>query len=365
MPPSATERRRRRRDKAVPVEWNHPGLRHRGLPLMRSHRGLWTRRVANGRPDAAARRDRRRGQDHQVVQVGRRRREAGRQPVRDRDRQGVDGGAVDHGRHAHRDQGAGRRDRAGRRRGRGDRGRGRRGRERRQRRRSRLQASAAPRRRRRPRRCAGRCREAARRIAAVRPARSVLRGSHAVAQFRPGENRGRHVRHAAGAPACRRERHRSVARQRLRPAWPHRCGRCRIRASRRAAAAPRRRRQPAWRRAGQGALSGRRVRGGAARRHARDHRAAAGRGQADHPAFLSHRRRDDGRAAQNPRGGQRRRAERMPRLRTSSRSTTSSSRRWRWRCSACRPPTRCGPATASCASSIPMSASRSRSTAAC
>ena len=75
--------------------------------------------------DAAARRDRRRGQDHEMVQGGRRCREAGRQPVRDRDRQGVDGGAVDHHRHAGRDQGAGRRDRAGRRRGRGDRGRGR------------------------------------------------------------------------------------------------------------------------------------------------------------------------------------------------------------------------------------------------
>ena len=53
------------------------------------------------------------------------------------------------------------------------------------------------------------------------------------------------------------------------------------------------------------------------------------------------------------------------RFATSSRSTTSSSRRWRWPCSACPRPTRCGPATASCASSIPMSASRSRSTAAC
>ena len=58
-----------------------------------------------------------------MVQVGRRRREAGRQPVRDRDRQGVDGGAVDHHRYARRDQGGGRRDGAGRRRGRGDRGR--------------------------------------------------------------------------------------------------------------------------------------------------------------------------------------------------------------------------------------------------
>ena len=39
-------------------------------------------------------------------------------------------------------------------------------------------------------------------------------------------------------------------------------------------------------------------------------------------------------------------------------------RAWRWRCSACRRRTRSGPATASCASSIPTSASRWRSTAA-
>ena len=63
--------------------------------------------------------------------------------------------------------------------------------------------------------------------------------------------------------------------------------------------------------AGQGALPGRRVRGGAARRHARNHRAPPGRGQADHPAFLSCRRRDDGCAPENPRGGQRRRAKRF------------------------------------------------------
>jgi pyruvate dehydrogenase E2 component (dihydrolipoamide acetyltransferase) len=54
-----------------------------------------------------------------------------------------------------------------------------------------------------------------------------------------------------------------------------------------------------------------------------------------------------------------------PKILTSSRSTISSSRPWRSLCSACPPPTRCGPATASCASSIPTSASRSRSTAAC
>ena len=46
-----------------------------------------------------------------------------------------------------------------------------------------------------------------------------------------------------------------------------------------------------------------------------------------------------------------------------SRSTISSSRCGRRRCSGCRRPTRCGRKTASCASSIPTSASRSRSKA--
>ena len=61
------------------------------------------------------------------------------------------------------------------------------------------------------------------------------------AQFRPGEDR-RHHSHAAGAAARRRERHRSVAHLRLRPAWPHRRARRRVarspgRAPRRARAA--------------------------------------------------------------------------------------------------------------------------------
>ena len=55
---------------------------------------------SRGRPDAAARRNRRRGQDREMVQVGRRRREAGRQPVRDRDRQDLDGSAGHQRRHA-------------------------------------------------------------------------------------------------------------------------------------------------------------------------------------------------------------------------------------------------------------------------
>ena len=99
----------------------------------------------------------------------------------------------------------------------------------------------------------------------------------------------------AGSPA----RTASICRalSRLRPAWPHR--RARRREARSAAARARRARDGGGRvgRAGQGALPGRRVRGSAARRHAPHHRGAAGRGQADHPALLSHRRRDDGRAA--------------------------------------------------------------------
>ena len=44
------------------------------------------------------------------------------------------------------------------------------------------------------------------------------------------------------------------------------------------------------RRAGQGAVSGKRLRGSAARRHARHHRAAANRSRANDPAFLPDRR---------------------------------------------------------------------------
>ena len=61
-------------------------------------------------------------------------------------------------------------------------------------------------------------------IQAIRPDGPVLRGAHAGAQLRSGEAAERHVRHAAGAAACRRARHRPVARQRLRPARPHRRG---------------------------------------------------------------------------------------------------------------------------------------------
>ena len=73
----------------------------------------------------------------------------------------------------------------------------------------------------------------------------------------------------------------------------------------------------------------------AARRHAPDHRAAADGVGADHPAFLSDDRLRHRQAARGARGDQRRRAEGQGRRSrpTSSRSTISSSRRWRSRCS--------------------------------
>ena len=111
--------------------------------------------------------------------------------------------------------------------------------------------------------------------------------------FGPAKTAGRHDRDAAGAPARRRERHRS--RRACRGSGPHGrivARRCRDRRiAKGGGRAARRMATGAQRRAGQGALPGRRVRGSAARRHARDHRAPAGRGQADHPAFLSRRRR--------------------------------------------------------------------------
>ena len=321
------------------------------------------------------------GKITQMVQVGRRRGEAGRQPVRDRDRQGVDGGAVDHGRHAHRNPRAGGRGGAGRRRGRGDRRSG--GRRECARRSAcsasapaphtnsaRSRASGNPGPRTGPPLARGRTGSGSRELC-LSEARSVLRGAHARAQFRPGEAAGRHVGDAAGAPARGRERHRS------RPAV---APPVRTAASSRAMSkrrSPRAAARPAWRRrrctAGASAeqvkalYQGVAIHGSSARRHARDHRAPAGRGQADHPAFLSDRRCRDRRAAQAARGGQCRRAQERERRAapTSFRSTISSSRRWRWRCSACRRRTRSGPATASCASSIPTSASRWRSTAAC
>ncbi|KAB2879163.1 MAG: pyruvate dehydrogenase complex dihydrolipoamide acetyltransferase [Pseudorhodoplanes sp.] len=75
----------------------------------------------NEHPDAAARRDSGRRQDHQMVQGRGRGGGARRPPVRDRDRQDLDGGAGDERRPAYRNPRAGRRRCAGRGGGRGDR----------------------------------------------------------------------------------------------------------------------------------------------------------------------------------------------------------------------------------------------------
>ena len=85
------------------------------------------------------------------------------------------------------------------------------------------------------------------RLSAVRPDGPLPRSAHAGAQFRARQAGGRHLHHAAGAPAGRRTRHRSVARFGFRPAWPHRCrrrreGRARRCRSRNGARAPARRR---------------------------------------------------------------------------------------------------------------------------
>ena len=79
-------------------------------------------------------------------------------------------------------------------------------------------------------------------------ARSVLRSAHAGPQLRAGALVRRRDRHAAGAAACRRGRHRSVAPARLRPAWPHRRARRCGSAAAVARAAPRDRAPPRSRR---------------------------------------------------------------------------------------------------------------------
>ncbi len=99
-----------------------------------------------------------------------------------------------------------------------------------------------------------------------------------------------------------------VTRHRLRPAWPHRRARRRKGSAGRARAGHRRQR-----RAGQGIVRRHRLRGSAARRHAPHHRQAADRGQADHPAFLSHRRYRRRPAPRHARGGQCRGASRQGR----------------------------------------------------
>ncbi len=127
---------------------------------------------------------------------------------------------------------------------------------------------------------------------------------------------------------------------------------------------------PRWRKVrappGQGALCARQLRGSAARRHAQDHRGAAAAGQADDPAFLSDRRHRHRSADRGARRGQCGRAE-GPRRQSRIQALAQRfhhSRSGARRCNACRRRMRSGPATAFCASSIPISASRWRSKAA-
>ena len=236
-----------------------------------------------------------------MVQGRRRCGEAGRQPVRDRDRQDLDGSAGDQRRHAERNPLSGRRSSQSRRRGRNDFRRWRDG-ENRERRAA--QGSGCP----EIRACLGSARRDGSRAGRLSPVRTdgpLPRSAHARAKFRARQAGGRHVHDAAGAPACGRARHRSVACLGFRPAWPHR--RCR----RRKGSACRARRWHGARRqrgAGQGAVRGRRLRGSAARLHAPHDRDAADRGQADHSAFLSDRRFGDRPADRHARGGQCRRA---------------------------------------------------------
>ena len=138
-----------------------------------------------------------------MVQVGRRTGQAGRQSVRDRDRQGFDGSAVDHHRRARRDPRSGRRCRAGRRHRRRDRGR--------------IPCPAEPTGRINPATAIDRkasfiasgnhgssagCAAPAGFIA--HQTRSIFRGAHTLPQFRHGAAVRRRHDHPAGTPARRR-----------------------------------------------------------------------------------------------------------------------------------------------------------------
>ena len=203
-------------------------------------------------------------------------------------------------------------------------------------------AAPMPRRRaacrcRKPRRSASspQCRPAAthpsrrRRPRTVVHARTVPRSAHARAQLRPRAPAIRRHGDTARPPPRRRSRHRSRARFRVRPARPHSRPRHRHGDRRRRGAWPAAPRPAAaasrvvpLARQGQGALRARLLRGSRARRHAPHDRRPPHRGQADHPAFLSHRRLRDGRAARGPRAGQREGQRKGP---TASRSTGSRS----------------------------------------
>ena len=249
-----------------------------------------------------------------MVQIRRRYRAAGRQSVRDRDRQGVDGGAGDRSRRAERNPRARGRGRAGRRRCRRHRRRGRRDR------RADEVRAGGPRLARRCRagdgasRCGGR---------AADQARSVLRGAHAGAQFRPGAaRRRRHGRRRWRAGS--RAKPASIS-SRMRGSGPH--GRI---VARDLANAPRlgagraARRAGAWpdRRSSQVALRSGELRRDAARRHAPHHRGPASASETNHPAFLSHRRYRD----RSPQGSSARtRTRQRPRTATAIRRSSSRS----------------------------------------
>ena len=89
----------------------------------------------------------------------------------------------------------------------------------------------------------------------------------------------------------------------------------------------------AVRRAGQGAVRARLLRGGPARQHAQDHRAPPHRGEADDPAFLPDGGLRDRRAVGAARADQRRRAEGQGRQAglEGLGQRHGRSRRWRWR----------------------------------
>ena len=186
-----------------------------------------------------------------MVQVGRRRGGAGRQSVRDRNRQGIDGSAGDRSRRTQRNPRSRGRDRARRRRGRHYRRRGRR-----RLNRAEICTSGGA-----STEDAGNARHgctctrstpaACRSTTTANQARSVLRGAHASAQFRTGATVGRSNDHATGTAASERSRHRSVPSARLRRAWPDHGSR---RGKRTATGHAWRGRRRAERRSGQGAL---------------------------------------------------------------------------------------------------------------
>ena len=252
-----------------------PGRRPSRLDARRVRRapqGDGTKGSTHGRPDAAARGDRGGRQDLDLVQIGRRCRQAGRQPVRDRDRQGVDGSAVDQRRRAGGDPRAGGRRGAGRRHRRGDLRSGRR----RPRARKPPPTGAPPKTPDVAAACAGSGRGDSSGCATsgdADRARPVPRGAHAGAQLSARRN-------CRAVPSRRRSHVGSPARPASISRRVHGLGTARPHRRARRAGGARRRGRPqrlssargADRRAGQGALPGRAVRGAAARQHAPHHR---------------------------------------------------------------------------------------------